>query len=295
MKSPIPWMGGKNLLAKKIIASFPHSSSYDLYVEPFGGGASVLLQKPAGKHLEIYNDVNKDLVNFWMQSKENPDEMQRRLDELPYARQWYYDYHQSLFDGTEMDGMERAVRWFYVLVCGFRPTVEETPSGWLNGITGLHKGQIGNYKGLLHAHSYRRSIDFSDVKRRFHNVEIDCRDFEDVIKQYEKPYGLRTLFYCDPPYMDAEHYYQGGFTLDDHKRLARLLNDTSAYVALSYYSHPLIDELYPASKWRRVTWNIPKHSQRTKDTHDRATELLLCNYAAMEVSLWDNIENEALA
>jgi DNA adenine methylase len=285
-------MGGKNRLAKKIIAAFPSANTYDIYVEPFGGGASVLLQKPVGKHHEIYNDVNNDLVNFWKQSKEHAEEMQRRLDELPYSRQWYYDYHASLFDGTEMDEIERAVRWFYVLWCSFRPTIEKTPTGWRNGVVGRRE-QASNFKGLLQVHSYRRVIDFSDVKDRFRNVEIDCRDFAEVIKQYENPGGLRTLFFCDPPYIDAEHYYQGSFTLDDHKRLAQLLNETPAMVALSYYDHPLLDELYPESKWRRVAFDVPKHSQRTKSTHDRASEVLLCNYApaASTLTLWDSIES----
>src|SRR5437588_3695894 len=107
---------------------------------------------------------------------------------------------------------------------------------------------------------------------------IENRDFEIVFKQWDKP---RTLFYLDPPYVDFESYYgQGkqGFSLQDHERLAQLLNNSSAYIALSYYPHPVVDTLYPAEKWRRVTWETSKHSQRTKDTHDTATELLLLNY-----------------
>lgn len=119
---------------------------------------------------------------------------------------------------------------------------------------------------------------------------IDNRDFEQVFRHWNKP---RTLFYVDPPYVDTEHYYEHPFTLQDHKRLATLLNSTSAYIALSYYPHPLLDELYPANKWRRVTWETPKHSQRTKVTHDIATEMLLCNYPEVSMSLWD-LESEAV-
>jgi hypothetical protein len=62
-------------------------------------------------------------------------------------------------------------------------------------------------------------------------------------------------------------------------------------VALSYYPHPQIDKLYPAAKWRRITWQTFKHSQRTKETHDVATEMLLCNYPAPTQSLWDTLPN----
>ena len=43
MKSFIPWIGGKSLLAKKIISLFP--DNIDRYIEVFGGGGSVLFYK----------------------------------------------------------------------------------------------------------------------------------------------------------------------------------------------------------------------------------------------------------
>jgi site-specific DNA-adenine methylase len=125
------------------------------------------------------------------------------------------------------------------------------------------------------------------MQKRFQYVMIENRDFEFVFKQWGK---TGSLIYVDPPYADFEHYYgQGkqGFSLEDHERLAQLLNNTQAYVALSYYPHPLVDKLYPADKWRRVTWDTVKHSQRTKDKHDTAQELLLLNYSPAQQSLWD--------
>lgn len=298
LRSPMPWMGGKHYSAQFILEQFPAAESYDVFVDVFGGGANILLNKPAGRHLEVYNDSNKDLVNCWMHLRDHADEMQERLDTLPYARSLYYDYHKSLFDGTEMDSLERAVRWFYVLQSSFRASVDETPSGWSSGVTGLHRGQVGGYKGHLHAKSFQNTVSgLKAIVTRFRNIEIDCRDFEEVIKQYEQPYGLRALLYCDPPYIDSEHYYQttrGSDTVIFHQRLARVLNNTPAMVALSYYDHPWLDELYPATKWRRVTWETIKHSQRTKATKDKATELLLCNYPAKtHQTLWDIMESES--
>lgn len=40
MKSFIPWIDGKSLLAKKITEQFP--DNIDRYIEVFGGGGSVL-------------------------------------------------------------------------------------------------------------------------------------------------------------------------------------------------------------------------------------------------------------
>lgn len=277
-RSPVSWIGGKHYSARHIIAQFPLPTQYDTYCELFGGGAHVLMQKKAYKHVEIYNDINSDLVNFWMQCRDNLEILEERCESLPYSRELYYQYHYSLFDGTELQPMERAVRWFYVMRSNFNSHLNPTPTGWSSGVKSETSGPV---------QAYHSAIDlFKQVQKRFKLVMVDNRDFEQVFKLYDKP---RTLFYLDPPYLDTEFYYhnQQPFTMDDHRRLASLLNSTSAYVVLSYYPHAVLDELYPADKWRRVTWEVQKHSQKTKETRDKATELLLINYSPSQQSLWD--------
>ncbi len=63
MKSFIPWVGGKSLLAKRIIAEFPES--FSRYIEVFGGGASVLFAQENSAKLEVYNDADSQLVNLF--------------------------------------------------------------------------------------------------------------------------------------------------------------------------------------------------------------------------------------
>lgn len=275
--SPLRWIGGKHYLAQHIIDAFPPANNYDCYVEPFGGAAHVLLQKPKMNHIEIFNDVNSDLVNFWIQCRDHAQLLQDRCESLPYARSVYYDYHKSLFDGTVLDPIERATRWFYVLRSSFLAEVRvSSPHGWWAGPV---KSGSSAYCSAMQL--------FGEIKTRFRRVEIDNRDFEYVIKVHQ---SSRTLFYCDPPYIDVEKYYVGGFSLDDHKRLSKLLNTTDAMVALSYYPHSLLDELYPDGKWRRVYFDAVKHSQRRKDVHEKTTEMLLCNYPENnQMTLWDEV------
>ena len=78
MKSFIAWIGGKSLLAKRIISEFP--DDIDRYVEVFGGGGSVLFAKDKHADLEVYNDANSELVNLFRCMKYHREELEREID-----------------------------------------------------------------------------------------------------------------------------------------------------------------------------------------------------------------------
>lgn len=281
MRSPLNCVGGKFYSREHILSFFPPPKTYTAYCEVFGGAAHVLLAKPTFNHLEIYNDYNNDLVNFWMQCRDNVEELQQRCSSLPYARSLYNEYHASLWDGTMLEPTERAVRWFYVLRSSFSGNIRKGRGGWGYAIS----GDIP----ILRSSSYHSAISiFQEVSSRFRNIQIECQDFEKIIKVYERP---TTFFYCDPPYIGHEDYYGGVplFDLADHERLAQILNATPAKVALSYYPDEKLDEWYPTSKWRRMTWEVNKHSEGLKagKKRQKATELMLMNYPPSDQSLWD--------
>ncbi|MBO0784163.1 MAG: DNA adenine methylase, partial [Ktedonobacteraceae bacterium] len=121
---------GKYYSARRILSAFPAAGAYDVYVEPMGGAAHVLMQKSPQHHVEIYNDLNQDVVNCWMWLRDQPQELYERLRSLPYSRALYYRYHASLYDGSDLDSLERAVRWFYVLRASFSGWLARSPHGW---------------------------------------------------------------------------------------------------------------------------------------------------------------------
>lgn len=278
VRSPLKWVGGKYASADRIVSAFPNPRNYDTYVDVCGGAAHVLCAKPQAGHKEVYNDLDNNLVNFWLQVQAHGQEMASRLQALPYARSIYYDYYRSLFNGSELEPFERAVRWFYVLRGTGTGWMRRSPVGWNNMDT-----NVAVYRTLI--------ADFETIQKRFSRVLIDNRDALSTIKRYDSP---RTLFYVDPPYFGAEMYYEVSKHGFPHTELAETLQHVKGLVAVSYYPHPIIDALYPLSKWRRTTWTQTKTSQiQHRETLDIATEMLLCNYAAPAQSLWTESEVSA--
>ena len=68
LNSPIKWAGGKSRLRKSVIDLLP---PHTCYVEVFGGAAGVLFGKPPSD-VEILNDIDQELINFFRVVKYQP-------------------------------------------------------------------------------------------------------------------------------------------------------------------------------------------------------------------------------
>lgn len=81
----------------------------------------------------------------------------------------------------------------------------------------------------------------SQVQKRLESVVIENRDFEALIKTYDRP---GALFYLDPPYHGTEDYYDAAFSNKDHERLCERLKQIKGRFVLSYNDDEYIRELY---------------------------------------------------
>lgn len=92
----IRYHGGKFRLAPWIIEQMPE---HVCYVEPFGGAAGVLLQKPRS-YSEVYNDLDGEVVNLFRVLR-NPELNQRLQDACrltPYSRDEFCHAHEPATD-----------------------------------------------------------------------------------------------------------------------------------------------------------------------------------------------------
>ena len=235
--------GGKFRLASWIVNFFP---THSVYVEPFGGAASVLLHKERS-HSEVYNDIHDEVVNVFRVLRD-PDQSERlaQLVELtPFARAEF----EASYEPTN-DPVERARRTVIRSFMGFA-----SGAAFSKHATGFRTGARGdrNAGAATDLLSWPAVVPaFSD---RLRGVTIESRDALYLMARTDSP---RTLFYVDPPYplstrgnaKGVRQKYAQELTDDDHRRLASVLQDLQGMVVLSGYPCDLYDrELFPS--WER--------------------------------------------
>ena len=203
--SPLIWFGGKSKMAKNLINLMP---PHGCFVDLFGGAAHVITQK-APIQTEVYNDIDGLVLNFLMVVREDKTKFIKAVDSLPYSRKLYETWKEEPWPE---DDFARAVRWFYLNRSGIAKGNADKKTGWRHAKS----------PGSSPAPAYYASIDrISAFSHRMKKVQLECRDFREIIKIYD---GTETLFYVDPPYIGREKYYAGGFTGQDHHDLADMLN-----------------------------------------------------------------------
>lgn len=219
------WHGGKWLLAPWIISHFPR---HRVYVEPFGGAGSVLLQK-APSLVEVWNDLEDEVVNLFRVMRSDLSGLVELIALTPFSRA---EYH-SLYERAD-DPVERARRFVVRSWMGQSSKGALRKSGFDSRING-----DGYVSRLMCLRAVPDSI--GQIAERLASVIIEHREAERVIDQYDRP---DTLFYIDPPYLGdhAKHYtHELGYA--GHEKLVNRLRRCSGMVILSGYPSDLYDRL----------------------------------------------------
>lgn len=236
VKRPVlRWHGGKWMLAPWIISHFP---SHRVYVEPFGGAASVLVRKPRS-YAEVYNDLDSEVVNLFrvLRSDRAPD-LIRSLRLTPFAAEEFAEaYHQ-----TDCD-MERARRLVVRSFMGFGSNGHARKTGFRSN---------SNRSGTPPARDW---VNYPDsliyTVERLQGVVVMNRDALDVMAAHDGP---DTLHYVDPPYLpetrDKGGDYTHEMTPEQHDVLIAFLRNLKGRVVVSGYPSERYDTALTG--WRRV-------------------------------------------
>ncbi len=251
MNSFISWVGGKKLLRNSILENFPVNENYNRYIEVFGGAGWVLFAKERHADLEVYNDVNGNLVNLFKCAKYHPEALQKELEYILMSREQFFDAKNQI-DAKGLTDIQKAAK-FYILIKESFGTDLKT---------------FG-----VRPKNMKKAIDYIlEISKRLNNVVVENQDFESILKTYDKK---DALFYLDPPYYAAEKYYSDKFKQEDHTRLKEALKKIDGKFLLSYNDCEYIRDLYS-------DYNIIEvdrmHNLINGDKKPRYKELLIKNF-----------------
>lgn len=263
MKPPFPYFGGKSRLAPWIASLLP---AHRIYVEPYAGSAAVLFAKRAAA-IEIVNDLDANVVNFFRVLRAREADLIRALRYTPYARD---EYTAADLAEVDLDEVERARRFLVRCTQGHNAAGAGGRAGWSNGIR-RNQSQAGTVVNLVER--------LPQVADRLRGVVIENRDVVECITAYDAP---DAVLFVDPPYLDQTRSSRNDYRLDvadaeEHRRLAKVLHDYSGTVLLSGYPSPLYDELF--GDWWQASMEItrPSSNQRGRSGASLGVEVVWSN------------------
>lgn len=228
-------------MANKLLQLFPN---HKIYCEAFGGSAAVLLNKPPSP-VEIYNDLDSGLVNFFrvLRDRKQFKQLQFLTSLTPYARE-EFEYAQQNWR-IQKKTVDQAHMWFTVARMCFSGMFENT---WGYSVTASSRGMAA------HVSSYLSAIEnLPQIHSRLMRVQIDHRDAFEILNIYDTN---DTFFYLDPPYVPSTRrsgQYKHELSEDDHEKLVARLLSVKGKVMLSGYQNPTYARLEEKG-WRRMDW-----------------------------------------
>ena len=256
MKSPIKYYGGKSYMTNIIIDQFP--KEYEVYVEGFGGGASVLFEKEKTP-LEVYNDLGENVYSLFkvLSDKEMFERLKEKLDLTYYSEELRNEFKKDLKGELSLE--DRAYKFIFVNRSSF------------NGVGGFSTTMLARRNMSKSTSDYLSMIDkLPEIHNRLYSVIIEHKDIMDLLDKYDKE---TTFMYLDPPYVKetrlSNQTYEVEMSNEEHIKMCERLLSFKGKILLSEYDNELYRIL--DSKFNKLSFKSP-------NANSSATEILWKNY-----------------
>jgi DNA adenine methylase len=232
MRDPIlKWAGGKRWLTTSYPWLFPQS--FDRYLEPFLGGASVFLWLSPAR--AVLSDVNERLIAMYMAVR---DDWEAVWDALVGFAEQHSDENYYLVRGRiDSDRFREAARFLYL-----------NRTCW-NGLYRVNrKGQFNVPRGSKERVLFGKA-DIEAVSDMLDRSAMGCRDFQGTIDLA----GAGDFVFVDPPYTVSHSangflkYNESIFSWSDQIRLRDAVQGASrrgASVLVLNAHHDSLTDLY---------------------------------------------------
>lgn len=229
VNSPLRWVGAKRRMVKWLLKMIPRHTTY---VEVFGGVSWLLLSKKPSM-LEIYNDVDDRLVNFYKVCRE-PEKVKQLINLLKFTPYSRTEFKQCLTPQGNVDEVEAARRFFVTQNQGFGGNGKS----WGYNIKPSDNGNNRAVESFIDKQTCLLPFYF-----RLKKVTIENNDFRKILSTFD---STLTFFYCDPPYYPStrtDKGYRYEMTKSDHSELIDLLLNIKGKCALSGYQNKTYEKL----------------------------------------------------
>ncbi|KAB1087672.1 DNA adenine methylase [Neorhizobium galegae] len=182
-----PYIGGKRILAKKVIQRI-NQIPHDAYAEPFVGMGGVFLRRDQQPRMEVINDINGDVANLFRILQRHYPQF---LDTLRFQITSRREFDRlARTDPSTLTDLERAARFLYLQRLAF--------GGKVRG-QNLGVSMLGGRFNLM-----KLAPQLEEIHERMAGVVIENLPWRAFIERYDRP---ATLFYLDPPYWGSEDDY----------------------------------------------------------------------------------------
>lgn len=253
MNSILSYMGGKSLLANKIIPLIP---KHTCYCEGFAGAAWILFKKEQSK-VEIINDINTDLTTLYKVVKHHLDEFIRYFRWLLVSRDEFERFKTTPPD--VLTDIQRSVRFYFLLKNGYG-------SRLVNPTFSVSTQRHSNFNLL------RIEEELSAAHIRLARVYVENMHYLKLLERYDRPH---TFFYIDPQYWKCENYYgKGIFSREDFQKLRDGLQKVKGTFIMSINDVAEIRKLFTGFHIEQVhtVYSCGKVEKK------RVSELLIMNF-----------------
>ncbi len=261
-RPPVKWHGGKYYLARRIISFFP---PHRIYLEPFGGSASVLLNK-APSEVEAYNDLDLKITRLFRILQNNGREFVERVKFIPYSE---FEFESAKQYPTKASGLDKAVcdfiRW--------RQSFGGRGRSWSYTTKRARGGMAGD------VNAWWTAIDLlPEIIDRLKRVQILSQPAIKAIRRFDNP---DALIYCDPPYVhetrapNSRDIYGKEMTEEEHLELGIVLNKCKSKIIISGYPSKLYNKMFKS--WKRIEFDMANHAAGGK-SKARKKEVLWLNW-----------------
>jgi len=236
-----------------------------VYVEPYCGGANVLLNKEPSRE-ECINDINLGIIQIFRALRDEPGEFIRRIKRLTYSQRTFDRLKREAEEGEFADYINHAINEFSLRRMSRGGLKKHL--AWSTRQRGGQPGDVNAWKTIIE--------ELPVISNRIESVYIMQKPALDVIKAFNNE---EVLLYLDPPYLPETRttpsVYESEMNTDDHIKLSATLSAFKGKVILSGYPSKLYNRLY--ENWTCKRKAIANHSSQQKSKKYK-TECIWMNF-----------------